>query len=329
MSSSRWKLAILPVLLTVAVACGQASSSESGSGSDTPKPSASAQASASAAPPAAVDEAKATELLAQFNDQAPAKVVTVSVAITEIMNELGVAPVGVPTTSSKLPAALDQVPRIGSSHQPDLERIAKLQPDYVLGPASIEDSLDKKFKPVSLTTAYLPVDSLEELKLTTVVLGRLYKQEDKAEAFLQKFAEAENAALQAAKDKKAPSVMLLFGSAESLMFMNENTYAGSLAKKLGASNVVSDVLKLTDTYIPLNMENIVAANPDIILLVAHGDPSAATKKFEEDTKKNGAWEKLNASKNGKLIALDYNLFGIASIVKAPDTYQELAKILYE
>jgi len=324
------KLALILALSTVVVACGQTAKSNPTPPPNTAPPAATtAPEPASAAKPSiAVDETKAQELLAQFGGNTPAKVVTVSVGISELLNELGIVPVGVPTSSSKLPAAFDQVPRIGSSHQPDLEQIAKLQPDVILGPSSIKDNLEKSFKPANLKTAYLPVDSLEEMKLSTVVLGRLFKQESKAEAFLQNFTQAENAAMEAAKGKSAPKVMLLFGSAESLMFMNENTFAGSIAKKLGASNVVADVLKLKETYIPLNMESVVAANPDVILMVAHGDPAAAAKKFEEDTKKNGAWEKLNAFKNGKLIALDYNLFGIASLAKAPDAYKALETILY-
>lgn len=326
-------LVLMVSLVVVVVACGN-SNNNTAPTTSTPaatEPPASVSTSPEAsenATPIAVDEAKATELLAQFGNTAPAKIVTMSVSITEILNELGIVPVGVPTSSITLPAAFDQVPRVGSSHQPDLEQIAKLEPDVILGPSSIKDSLEKSFKSANLPTAYLPVDSLEELKLSTVVLGRLFKQESKAEAFLQNFSAAENAALSSAKDKKAPSVMFLFGSAESLMFMNEDTFAGSLAKNLGASNVVSDTLKLNDTYVPLDMESLVAANPDVILMVAHGDPAAATKKFEEDTKKNGAWEKLNAFKNKTVIALDYSLFGTASIVKAPDAYKELRKILY-
>ncbi|WP_339329301.1 hypothetical protein [Bacillus paralicheniformis] len=63
--------------------------------------------------------------------------------------------------------------------------------------------------------------------------------------------------------------MFLFGSAEALMLMNDNTFAGSLARNLGAINVVSEELKLTEAYVPFNMESIVAANPDVILRPIH------------------------------------------------------------
>ncbi|WII40101.1 helical backbone metal receptor [Paenibacillus thiaminolyticus] len=274
------------------------------------------------------DEAMA-ELLKQFGEQKSARIVTLSVSITEILHELGIEPVGLPTTNSKLPESLADVPRIGSSHQPDLEQIAKLQPDVVLGPASIKDSMEKKLGPASLPSAYLPVDSLEQLKLSTKTLGRLLGRDDQAKAFLQDIEREEREAIEQVKGKPAPKVMFLFGSAEALMLMNDNTFAGSLARNLGAVNVVSEELKLTEAYVPFNMESIVAANPDVILLVAHGDPDAVAKKFEEDVKKNGAWEKLNAFQNGKMATLDFELFGIASIVKAPDAYKEMARTLYD
>ncbi|MFD0590365.1 helical backbone metal receptor [Paenibacillus sp. GCM10027627] len=332
MKATSLKLGIIALILAITAACG---SNTGGNAASEPsvKPSEEAvqeQPKETEKPAqSSVDETKVAELLKEFENQSPSKAVTMSVAITELFDVLGVAPVGVPTSSSALPAAFDAVPRVGSSHQPDLEAIAGLQPDVIVGPASIKDNLEKQFEAAKLPTAYLPADSLDELKLSLVTLGRLFKKETEANSYIEKFNAEEKAAVASVEGKTAPKVLILFGSAESLMFMNENTYVGSLVKNLGGVNVVSDVLKLKDTYIPLDMESIVEANPDIILLVAHGDPAAVAKKFEEDVKAGGAWDKLNAFKNGKLQALDYGLFGIASLPKAASAYKELSGILYE
>lgn len=280
MKSASMKISFIVLMAVLTAACGNAQTANVAAPQGSAAPTAAVTAASTAAtatqaptaPVSTIDEKKVTELLAQFNNKTPAKVATVSVSITEILNELGVEPVGVPTSSSKLPEAFAKVARIGSSHQPNLELIAKLTPDV---------------------------------------------------------AKEESAALESSKGKTAPKVLFLFGSAESLMLMNENTFAGSFAKKLGASNVVSDVMKLKEAYTPVNMESIVAANPDAILIVAHGDPAAAAKKFEEDVKNNGSWEKLSAFKNGKMKTLDYNLFGIASIMNAPAAYKELSQVLYK
>ncbi|WP_152393547.1 helical backbone metal receptor [Paenibacillus guangzhouensis] len=325
----KWGLLTGALLLALSVGCSSKEQSAE-AGQETPATTQTTVEEKKEAPAAAytVDEAKAAELQAQFGDAAPSKVVVASVAISEILNELGVMPVGVPTSTLELPASFKDLPRIGSALKPDVEQVTKLQPDVIIGPESIKTSLVKQFKPANLKTAYLPADSLEELKLSTVVLSRIFQKEDQANAFLTKLAEQEKSSVEQANDKTAPKIMILFGSAESFMMMNENTFAGSIAKKLGATNVVSDVLKSEETYIPLNMENVVAANPDVILLVAHGDANTTVKKFEEDVKKNGAWEKLNAFKNDKVKALDYNLFGVASVVKASDAYQQMLSILY-
>lgn len=350
MRKGSWKLSILIFSLILLVACGNTESTSSGADAGTNQQAASGNgdtngigsteadssdaqtkdtgSEAEDTQEVAVDETKVSELLAQFGEKTPETAVTLSVAITELYNALGLELAGVPSTQSQLPEAYADIQRIGTSHQPDLEKIAALQPDTILSPASIKESIDKMFKPSGLPAAYLPVDSLDELKASTVALGRLYGKEAKAQEVLQAFAKEEAEILESVEGKPAPKVMFLFGSTEYLMLMNEDTFAGSLAKNLGASNVVSDTLKSSETYVPFNMESVVQANPDVILLVAHGDADAVAKKFEEDVKKNGAWEKLQAFKNGKMQPLDYNLFGVASLTKAPEAYKALSSILY-
>lgn len=320
--------------LNILAACGNSTTSSSAGSESSPAVTEKAADSSTSAPASGqaagitVDETKAKELQAEFGDKKPEKVVVTSVAIAEMLDVLGVMPVGIPTSMTALPAAFDGVTKIGSALKPDAEVISSLKPDVVLGPQSIKDSLNKQLGSAKLNLRFLPTDSLEELKLSLVVLSRVFGQEEKANALIERLTQEETAAVKQAEGKTAPKVMFLFGSAESFMLMNENTFPGSLAKKLGATNIVASSLKTEETYVPLDMESVVAANPDVILLVAHGDPEAAKKAFEADVKKNGAWEKLNAFKNNRVEALDYNLFGVASVVKAPDAYKEIATKLF-
>lgn len=268
-------------------------------------------------------------LLEQFETKHSPKVIPLSVAMSELLNELAVTPVGVPSSSMALPEAYDDLPKVGSTIQPDLEQLVSLQPDVVLVPASLQDSLGSMLEPTLLPVAFLPVDSLDEMKLTLRVLSVLFDKEAEAEQFLANFAAEEQSIVTAYEQHEQPKVMFLFGSAESLMFMNEHTYAGSLAQQLGAINVVSELLQVKETYAPLDMESIVAVNPDVIFLIAHGDPAAVAKQFEEDIKNNGVWEKLNAFQNGKMQTLPYELFGSASLTKAIAAYGEMVEIMYD
>lgn len=272
---------------------------------------------------------KVAELVKQFPTETPSSIVTTSVSITEMLNILDVLPVGIPTSTHKLPEGFDKIEKIGSTIEPDVEKVVSLSPDVVIGPESIQESLEKKIKNSKLATAYIPTDSYDELKISLDVLGKVLDKEDAANTYLAQLEEKETALLEDIKGKESLKVMLLFGSGESFMLMNETTYVGSLMKKLGAKNIVNETMDTKEAYVPMNMEDVVSENPDAILLVSHGDPTAALEQFKADVKKNGAWEKLNAFKEDRVQALDYGTFGYASIEKATDGLDQLSKILYK
>ncbi|EJW16091.1 ABC-type Fe3+-hydroxamate transport system, periplasmic component [Paenibacillus alvei DSM 29] len=134
---------VIALMVIVLAACGN---SNGASPASSPNPAAESPASSQDTNSLAEekgDHGEVGKLMQQFGTKKPEKIVTLSVSITEILHEIGVVPAGVPKSSSKLPEAFEHVPRIGSSHQPDLEQIAKLQPDIIVGPMSIKDSIEK------------------------------------------------------------------------------------------------------------------------------------------------------------------------------------------
>lgn len=267
------------------------------------------------------------KLVKQFPSEHPTSIVTTSVSITEMLNILDVTPVGIPTTTNKLPEGFENITQIGSAIEPDVEKVVSLKPDIVIGPESIQESLEKKIKNSKVDTAYIPTDSYEDLKISLEVLGKVLHKEEAATEYLAQLEEKEAAVLADVKGKDSSKVMVLFGSGESFMLMSDTTYVGSLVKKLGATNIVNEAKKSTEAYVPMNMEDVIAANPDAILLVSHGDPTAALEQFKAEVKKNGAWEKLTAFKEERVQALDYNTFGYASIEKAVDGLEQINEIL--
>ncbi|MFS0784054.1 ABC transporter substrate-binding protein [Bacillus sp. 1P06AnD] len=275
------------------------------------------------------NSSEVAELLKQFPENAGKSIVTTSVSIAEMLHILDIKPVGIPTSTHTLPEGFDSITKIGSTIEPDVEKIVSLKPELIIGPESIEDSLEKKVKNSKLARAYIPTDSYEELKLSLGVLGKALNKEQKASDYLAQLDRKESAVLAHVKGKNAPKVMLLFGSGESFMLMNDTTYVGSLAKKLGASNIVSEATNSKEAYVPMNMEDVITSNPDAILLVSHGDPTAALEQFKAEVKKNGAWEKLNAFKEDRVQALDYETFGYASIEKATEGLEQLNDMLYK
>ncbi|MBY3620126.1 ABC transporter substrate-binding protein [Acinetobacter sp. CUI P1] len=276
-----------------------------------------------------VDEALFNEALSQLPATVPQRIVTTSVPLTEMLYLLGITPVGVPTSTNPIPADFESIDKIGSPMAPDLEVVTKLEPDLLLGAESLRSTLDKTLEGMDLQKAYLRTESFEDLKLSLKVLGTYFNKKDEMNAALSKILDKENELSKLAEGKELPSVMLVIGTADSFMVMSEKSYLGSLVKKLGADNIATSVLKVTDTYSPINMENIVAADPDIILVLASGDHGATKDKFKKEIEKNETWTKLSAYTNDKIHMLDYSVFGVTSIINAETALTEIAKYFYE
>ncbi|OMD09100.1 hypothetical protein BJP47_08925 [Paenibacillus odorifer] len=276
-----------------------------------------------------VDETLFNEALSQFPATVPERIVTTSVPLTEMLYLLGITPVGVPTSTNPIPADFETIDRIGSPMAPDLEVVTKLEPDLLLGAESLRSTLDKSLEGIDLQKAYLRTESFEDLKLSLKVLGTYFNKKAEMNAALTKILDKENELSQLAEGKELPSVLLVIGTADSFMVMSEKSYLGSLVKKLGADNIATSVLQVTDTYSPINMENIVAADPDIILVLASGDHGATEDKFKKEIEKNETWTKLSAYANNKINILDYSVFGVTSILNAETALTEIAKYFYE
>ncbi|WP_438349283.1 ABC transporter substrate-binding protein [Paenibacillus sp. FA6] len=276
-----------------------------------------------------VDEATFTEALSQFPTDVPERIVTTSVPLTEMLHLLGITPVGVPTSTNPIPADFDAVERIGSPMAPDLEIVTKLKPDLLLGAESLRSTLDKNLEGIELEKAYLRTDSFDDLKLSFKVLGTYFNKIDEMNTVLSTILNKENDLLKQAEGKELPSVMLMIGTSDSFMVMSEKSYLGSLVKKLGADNIATSVLKVSETYSAINMENVVAADPDIILVLASGDHGASEDKFKKEVDNNDAWTKLSAYKNDKIHILDYSIFGVTSISNVEQALTQIANYFYE
>lgn len=276
-----------------------------------------------------VDEEAFQKALASFPTTIPENIVTTSVPLTEMLHLLGITPVGVPTSTNPIPTDFDSITKIGSPMSPDLEVISSLQSDLIIGASSLQSSLNQALQGMNLPTAYLPTDSYDDLKLSFKVLGTYFGKEEKMNDVLQRIVAKEKELEAQAQGKELPSVMLVIGTSDSFMVMNDKSYLGSLVERLGADNIAKSVLKAESTYSPMNLEDIVVADPDIVFVLASGDHGANEDKFKQEIEKNSAWQQLSAYKNKKIYTLDYSTFGVTSITNVETALTTIADYFYK
>lgn len=275
-----------------------------------------------------VNEEKFQEVLAKFPEMVPDKIVTTSVPLTEMLHLLDIVPVGVPTSTNPIPTDFDAITRIGSPMAPDLEVISSLQTELIIGASALQDTLDKAVVGMDLQKAYLPTESYEDLKLSFKVLGTYFGKEEEMNGVLQNIVAKEQELEKLAQGKELSSVMLVIGTSDSFMVMNDKSYLGSLVERLGADNIAKSVLKTESTYSAINLEEIVVADPDMIFVLASGDHGANEDKFKKEVAQNSAWTQLSAYKNDKILMLDYSIFGVTSIANIDTALTTIADYFF-
>lgn len=260
-----------------------------------------------------VDAGALEEAMEQLEGEPAERVVTTSVPLTEMLHLLGITPVGVPTSSNPIPEDFEAIDEIGSPMAPDLEVMTELKPDIVLSAKSLQNSLDESLNGMDLNKAYLPTDSFDDLKVSFKALGTYFNQTEKMNEKMQAILNMENDLIERTAGKELPSVLLMIGTADSFMVMNEQSYLGSLIDRIGAENIATTVLQAKDTYSPMNMEEVVVANPDMIFVLASGDHGASEEMFKKEVEKNDMWTKLAAHKNDNIHILENEIYGVTSI----------------
>ncbi len=259
------------------------------------------------------------------NTQIPKRVIAGTVAISEILAKLNVNVIAVPTTSYELPREYQNLPRIGNPMKPDLEVIKSLKPDLFISDASLENSLKNYLEDNKIPYKFVKLVSIDDLKQTIAELGKILGKNAEAQRLLTDLNFREAKVLANIRGQKRPKVMIIFGAPGNFMLATEKSFVGSLAKKLGAINVV----KSENAYVPINLETLLVAQPDIILRFSHGNPEAVWALFEKEFKENKIWQSFNAVKNGKVYNLEPGYFGVAANLKAIDALEKLAQIIYK
>lgn len=250
-------------------------------------------------------------------------VVATSVAVTEILDKLGVKVSGVPTTSYDLPESAKDATEVGSPMNPDMEIIKSLNPTVVVSVDTLGEDYKKIFTQNNIPSEFVNLTNVDGLKETVKTLGERFDKTDKANEILKELEDKEAALSN--KEKNDEKVMILFGAPGSVMIGTNKSYVGNLVQICGGNNVFSEG---SSSYIQVNMEEIIKVNPDKILVMMHALPEETKKTVAKELAKD-SWKSINAVKNDKVIYLDTEYFGMSANLKAIEALDILGDILHE
>ena len=249
-------------------------------------------------------------------------VVATSVAVTEILDKLGVEVSGVPTTSYELPESTKDATEVGSPMNPDLEIIKSLNPTCVVSVDTLGSDFEKQFTENNIPSMFVNLSTVDGLKETIVNLGEKFDKSEKAVEIIAELENKENE-LNLSKKENKEDILILFGAPGSVMVSTDNSYVGNLVKIAGGNNIFESE---SSSFIQVNMEEIIKRNPDKILIMTHAVPEEAKKAVEEEFAK-ATWQQLDAIKNNKVYYLENGYFGMSANLKVIEALDKLGAIL--
>lgn len=251
-------------------------------------------------------------------------VVATSVAVTEILDELGVKVSGVPTSSYDLPESTKDAVKVGNPMNPDLEIIKSLNPDVVVSVDTLGEDYKKLFTDNNIPSEFIDLTTLEGLKTSISTLGERFNKKEKANEILNELKVKEDEFSNLSKEEKK-DVLLVFAVPGSMMIATPSSYIGNLVDKVGANNIVKDDKK---PFVSYSNEEIVKLNPDMVLVMTHGMPEQAKKMAEEKFASDPAWSRIEAVKEGKVYYLENGYFGMSANLKVTESLDKLGEIIY-
>jgi iron complex transport system substrate-binding protein len=209
----------------------------------------------------------------------PMRIVSTAPASTEILFALGVGDrvVGV-SSLDDYPAEAAKIAKVGD-FQANTEAIMALSPDLVLGYSGNEEALAPVQKAGSPVMIFNPT-TLEQIYADITMVGQATGATGKADEVIAGIkAQVGQITAEAAKNSFSPKVFYALDN--TLWTAGPGSFVDQLLKLVGATNVGSvsgGGNAATQAYYQFSAEQLVASDPDIVLL-----PNTAYKSVDEFT----------------------------------------------
>ncbi|MDU4933917.1 MAG: heme ABC transporter substrate-binding protein IsdE [Peptostreptococcaceae bacterium] len=252
-------------------------------------------------------------------------VVATSVAVVQILDELGVKISGVPTTSYELPESAKGAVEVGTPMNPDLEIIKSLSPDVVVSVDTLGQDFIDNFNQNNIPSEFVNLTSYNDLKETINTLGEKFNKQDKASEIVNQLETKERELESKFNNTEKTNVLVIFGAPGTMMLGTEKCYVGNLVNLAGGKNVLEHS---TSSFVQINKEELINLNPDKIVVMTHADPEATKAQVKNTLETDAAWKNLNAVKNGEVHYLENDYFGMSANLKVIEALDMMHDLLY-
>lgn len=236
--------------------------------------------------------------------KAPETVVALDLAAIDTLNALGVSLDGVPdiTAPAFMSGALNGIDTMGTLHEPDLEKLAVLNPDLIIAGGrsqSVVGALSEVAPTIDMTIE--GTDLVDEAKARTTAYGAIFGKETEAEV-LNSALDAKIAATKQAIKGKG-SALILMANGGKLSAYGDDSRFGWLHTVTGLPEAAPDIAAENHGE-AVSFEFIAEVNPDWILVIDRLAAIGREGQAAVATLDTPLVSNTNAGKTGQIIYLE-------------------------
>ncbi|MFN7924967.1 MAG: helical backbone metal receptor [Bryobacteraceae bacterium] len=240
--------------------------------------------------------------------QSPSRIVSTAPSFTETMFALGAGNRVIAVSEfCHFPEQANRLPRVGSYLQPNIEAIAKLEPDLVLVHAEQKAAV-AQLHALGLRTLALTNTSLEDTIATARRIGDAIGSPERGIELDKQIRSRLTAIEKRAAGKPRRSLLFVVGRTpgrlDGMIAVGKGSFLNELIRIAGGRNVLADS---PVTYPKISLEGVLRLDPDVI--VDMGDMAVTTGVTEAHT---SAVVKLWKSQAGVRAAASSRVFAVAS-----------------
>ncbi|MBE1443957.1 iron complex transport system substrate-binding protein [Paenibacillus sp. OAS669] len=320
---SVWLLSLLSIMLFLA-GCGQSSTRNDSSNGTAVTPSNPPEKTAGTTYSIqhAMGETKITGK--------PSRVVVLTNEGTEVLLSLGIKPVGAVKSWSGSPfydhikKDLEGVEVVGDENQPNLEAIAKLKPDLIIGNKLRQEKVYAQLSAIAPTvfSEKINADWQKNFKLYAEALNKKAEGDQLLAKLDQRIAEFKSKA----GDKLNMKVSLVrFIPGKTRLYYND-TFAGLMLKKIGFQRPQA---QNKETFADeINKERIPDMEGDILFYYTWDNDKQEASAVEKEWIGDPLWKNLNVVKSGNVHRVSDDIWNSSgSIISANLMLDDLEKIV--
>ncbi len=256
-------------------------------------------------------------------DSVPTRIVSHVPSITETLFALGLGDKLVADDDySDYPEAAKTKPKIGGYFTPNVEEIVAMKPDLVLTDGEVPD-LITKLDSLGIPIVVINPKDINGILTDIELLGNITGTQKEAKELTSEMKNRINAVVNAVSGAPHPSVFYVFDATDTTKpwTAGPGSFVDSLINMAGGTNVAASA---SGPWIQFNMEELVNANPDIILVdSSHGTAAISPAQLEGLP----GWQDLKAVKENHVYTIDGDLVN-RSGPRIVQGLEEIAKILH-